>query len=166
MWRFQDWRKLIAKEEFSPKKHSIAYQLRQATEEDAEFIYKLKKLTLRSYVEAIWGWDEAFQRKRFAGSFIARDHQIIVLNQVDIGDLAMSGTTSSFDIDGIFILPQYQGRGIGSHIITDLIREAHHRSEVINLQVFKNNPVRDLYQRLGFDIRGETDTHYLMQKDP
>jgi len=85
---------------------------------------------------------------------------------VDIGDLAISGTGSGLNIDGIYILPEYQGKGIGSFIINDLIREASHSGESIYLQVFKTNPARELYQRLGFEFSGETDTHYLMQKKP
>ncbi len=137
--------------------------LRQASQEDAEFIYQLKKLTLRSYVEAIWGWNEVYQRERFAASFVPQDHKIIVLDRVDIGELAISATDSGFNIDGIFILPEYQGRGIGSLIITDLIREASQRGESIKLQVFKTNPAIELYRRLGFELAGQTDTHYLLQ---
>jgi ribosomal protein S18 acetylase RimI-like enzyme len=85
---------------------------------------------------------------------------------VDIGDLALSDTTSGFDINGIFILPKYQNRGIGSLIISDLVEEAWRRGEVIGLQVFKTNPAQALYKRLGFEFTGETDTHYLMQKHP
>ncbi len=32
----------------------------------------------------------------------------------------------------------------------------------VRLQVIKGNPARNLYERLGFTVTGETDTHLLM----
>ena len=34
----------------------------------------------------------------------------------------------------------------------------------VELQVLKVNPARRLYGRLGFQVTGETETHYLMQR--
>lgn len=31
------------------------------------------------------------------------------------------------------------------------------------LQVFKNNPAKKLYERLGFRVYNETETHYQME---
>ena len=31
------------------------------------------------------------------------------------------------------------------------------------LQVFKSNPAKYLYERLGFTVYGETETHYQME---
>ena len=39
---------------------------RPYTPADYEFVYALKKLCYHDYVEALWGWNEDDQRRRFA----------------------------------------------------------------------------------------------------
>ena len=41
---------------------STMIQSRPATHKDSEFLYNLKKITLKEYIEQVWGWDEKFQR--------------------------------------------------------------------------------------------------------
>jgi len=44
-----------------------------------------------------------------------------------------------------------------------LLAEADQRGKPVALRVLKVNiRARDLYQRLGFGVTGETDTHYIM----
>jgi ribosomal protein S18 acetylase RimI-like enzyme len=45
--------------------------------------------------------------------------------------------------------------------------EAFDRGIPIALQVLRSNhPAKRLYERLGFEVTGETETHYLMQARP
>jgi ribosomal protein S18 acetylase RimI-like enzyme len=66
----------------------------------------------------------------------------------------------------IELLPAFQGQGIGSQLITDLMDEARQQNLPITLQVLKVNPAQRLYQRLGFVVTGETATHFLMTVMP
>ena len=63
----------------------------------------------------------------------------------------------------IEISPDYQRRGIGTILMHDLLRKAAARGISVTLQVLKVNPARVLYERLGFELTGETGTHYLMR---
>ncbi len=87
--------------------------------------------------------------------------QIIQYDNIDIGI-----TTHFIDKDGndvvglIAILPKYQSMGMGTDIIKKYIDNANKR---IILQVFKENPARLLYEKLGFKKYGETNTHLLME---
>ena len=56
----------------------------------------------------------------------------------------------------------YQGKGIGTKILKDVIEE--HKEFNIEIQYFKQNPVGKLYERLGFVPNGETEFHYRMIK--
>jgi ribosomal protein S18 acetylase RimI-like enzyme len=66
----------------------------------------------------------------------------------------------------IYILPQYQGRGIGTRLINGVLEEAHGRGLPVTLRVIRVNPARGLYERLGFVQVGETESHYLMEAAP
>lgn len=70
-------------------------------------------------------------------------------------------------IVSIQLLPQHQGRGIGTSLIDVLFKEARDEGKRLTLQVLKvNDRARQLYERLGFSTVEETDTHYLMKAAP
>lgn len=67
----------------------------------------------------------------------------------------------------ILILPEFQGQKLGSTIIKDLIYQGRNSQLLLKLGVYKvNTRAKSLYERLGFETFGETDTHYLMQLKP
>ena len=77
-----------------------------------------------------------------------------------IGPYWDSMTESSFFT--IFRDPEYQGKGIGTQVLKDIMRV--HKDQTLHIQYFKQNPVGKLYERLGFTINGETEFHYQMVK--
>ena len=131
-----------------------------------EFIYQVKKDVYKKYVESCWGaWIEEDQRKYFENFInqVKDDAWVIQLNGVDIGfyngEVLENG---DYEIGNICIIQEYQGRGIGTKIIEDIINQ--NKDKKIKLQYFKQNPVGKLYQRLGFVLVGETKYHYQMEK--
>lgn len=64
----------------------------------------------------------------------------------------------------IIVLPKYQGRGIGTKLMTVLLEEAAKHYKTISLSVLSNNPVLQLYQRLGFQEMYKTDDIVTMKK--
>jgi ribosomal protein S18 acetylase RimI-like enzyme len=65
-------------------------------------------------------------------------------------------------ISNIEIAPEYQGRGIGTAITNGIIAEARRDGLSVTLRVLKVNPARHLYERLGFIVIKEDETHYYM----
>ncbi|MBQ8535182.1 MAG: GNAT family N-acetyltransferase [Bacilli bacterium] len=131
-----------------------------------EFIYQTKKNAYKQYVEANWGtWNEDDQR-RYYDHFIdavADDAWIIQMNGKDIG--FYNGLTledGSYEIGNICIIPEYQGKGIGTQVLKDIMEL--HKGQDLHIQYFKQNPVGKLYERLGFQPNGETEFHYQMFK--
>jgi len=57
------------------------------------------------------------------------------------------------DVQTIAVVPDYEGRGIGSALLTQLIEEARHRGAAdVLLEVRADNPrAQDLYVRFGFE---------------
>lgn len=131
-----------------------------------KFIYDVKKESYKKYVEECWGkWIEEDQLKyyeKFIES-VKDDAWIIQLNGKNIGfyngALLEDG---SYEIGNICIIPEYQGKGIGTKILKDIIEI--HKEQDIHIQYFKQNPVGRLYERLGFVQSGETEFHYKMMK--
>lgn len=131
-----------------------------------EFVYQTKKNAYKQYVEANWGtWNEDDQRRyyeRFIET-VADDAWIIQMNGKDIG--FYNGLTledGSYEIGNICIIPEYQGNGIGTQVLKDIMEL--HKEQDLHIQFFKQNPVGKLYERLGFQPSGETEFHYQMFK--
>ena len=141
----------------------IPYTLRPTQPEDTAFLFALHRSAMRVYVDRTWGWDDDAQKARFADYFPAAERKIIVVDGVDVGTLVIERRPGAVFVANIEIVSAFQGRGIGARILTDIISRAQDDGMSIELQVLKVNPARRLYERLGFQVAGETETHYLMQ---
>ncbi|MFX1515764.1 MAG: GNAT family N-acetyltransferase [Promethearchaeota archaeon] len=138
-------------------------QFRPATLDDSEFLYNLKKRTLKEYITQIWGWDEKDQHNYHKENFNPEKFSIIQLNGEDIGCMSIEEHPNKIRLNMIEISPEYQNKGIGSKLIRDLIEKGSQEKKTIELQVFKvNNEAFRLYTTLGFKLIDETETHYKM----
>lgn len=140
------------------------YEFRDITEQDYEFVYQVKKQAYKKYVEINYGsWDEDRQRiffERFMNTY--KDGAFIITqNGKDIGFYnGCIVSEEKYEIGNICIVPDYQRKGIGSAILSDIITK--NCDKEITIQYFKQNPVGKLYKRLGFESCGETAYHYQM----
>lgn len=144
------------------------YSLKIATREDRDFIYNLKKTTMKDYVIKTWGgWDENLQRIFFSRELKTIEHQIIVVNNKKVGIFAFSRNKTSINVDEIQILPEYQSKGIGTLIFSDIIANAQKEKIEVTLRVLKVNSIAQrFYDKLGFEKVGDTETHFLLSKKP
>ena len=142
------------------------FNLRKITCEDYDFIYNVKKKCYKKYVEYYYGkWNDKDQREYF-GKFIdqVKDNAYIIeVDGVDIGFYNGEDIDNdTYEIGNICILEKYQGRGIGTKILTYILEK--YKNQNITIQYFKINPVGNLYKRLGFVLDGESEFHFQMIK--
>ena len=101
------------------------YHFREARESDFDFLYHLMKLSMKEYVVAAWGsWDEAFQMNYFLKKFNPGKNKIIVIHDTDAGAIMITEDSNNIKVDRFFLMPEFQGKGIGSRIMYALIEEA------------------------------------------
>jgi GNAT superfamily N-acetyltransferase len=143
----------------------VKISFREATEADYGFLYSLHSLAMKPHVERTWGWDEQDQQRRFRMEFDPSSSQIVLVDGREVGVLAVNAGREDF-IANIELLPAYQGRGIGTRILQDVLGESDRAGKTVGLRVLKVNPARRLYERLGFVLSGETETHYVMRRQP
>ena len=140
-------------------------RLRKATADDSEFAYRTKKAAFRKYVEKVWGWDEEEQRQLHERRFASQDFQVIQVSGIDVGILAIVRQPDCVKVNQMFILPEYQSRGIGAACMLRIIEDAVTSELPVRLQVLKvNSRAVAFYQRLGFRSIGESDTHVLLER--
>lgn len=140
------------------------YTLRPATADDYDFLYHLIELCLKEYVEATWGWDDTFQQNHFAEHFNITGCQIVQVDGRDAGQLTVVEGDGDLYISGIYLLPEYQNKGLGSALIREVMARAKESGRPVTLQVLKaNKPARRLYERLGFQVAADRETHFFMR---
>jgi ribosomal protein S18 acetylase RimI-like enzyme len=124
--------------------------LRLATPADSEFCFQLHKAAMGEYVTTIWGWNEQRQRDSHTRSFKPGHWQIITAHGADIGMIDVEYRAAEIYLSRIEIHPDYQGRGIGTSLISTLLDEAGHKGQDLVLDVLTvNYRAQALYQRLG-----------------
>jgi hypothetical protein len=99
-------------------------RLRQATDEDDEFCFRLNVATMREYIEPIYGWDVDVQRSYHAGWF--NPDRLSIIEDDDgrpIGVLDVIDKDDHLSLSRIEVLPEAQGLGF----IVDLDSEDEHR---------------------------------------
>ena len=140
---------------------------RKAHASDSEFVFAVKEAAYREYVEQVWGWDDNYQRERHNREFASYNLYILQFCGTDVGFLITSCASDTLKVNQIFILPEYQGRGIGSACMTRIVDDAGLEGKSVVLKVLKvNTRGIALYQRLGFTIVGEDSIYFQMEKSP
>ena len=139
--------------------------MRKATAADSEFAYRTKKAAFRKYVEKVWGWDEEEQRQLHERRFASQDFQVIQVSGIDVGIFSIVRQPDCVKVNQMFILPEYQSRGIVAACMMRIIEDAAVSGLPVRLQVLKvNKRAVVFYQRLGFRSIGESGTHVIMEK--
>ena len=139
--------------------------LSPATDHDFDFVYQLKKTAYKEYVEQVWGWDDTFQYKFHRESFAAGNTNIIYEGSKKIGSVDVKEGESNLFLSGLYILPEYQSKGIGSTIINELVQRAEAANKRLELEVLKVNvKAQKLYEKLGFKKTDGDETKYFMYK--
>ena len=78
-----------------------------------------------------------------------------------------------FKLSKLYVLPQYQGKGIGKCLLFFIENECYElKKNIITLNVNRQNPAKDFYLKMGFEIVKEVDipldkywlNDYIMEK--
>jgi len=146
-------------------KTPVPVRLRQATARDSEFAYEVKKTALGEYVRQVRGWDEGEQRRLHRRRFASQVFQVIVAAGTDVGILALNYEPDCLRVNQLLVLPEYQGKGVGTTCMRQVIEDAAGRSLPVRLQVLKvNHQAIKFYRRLGFRDAGADEIHIQMER--
>ena len=150
---------------FTPMKLDI-YNFKKYEEKDFDYLYKTKKDCFKWYVEKLYGdWDDEIQIKFFKDEINIENTNVITYKNNTIGIFTNYIGDNNESVIGLFYIDKkYQGKGIGTEILEEqLIKDKKNKRDTI-LKVYKKNPARFLYQKVGFETYDETSTHYLMKR--
>lgn len=148
--------------------------LRGIKPEDRSFLEALYFTTRRAEFENV-GWNEqqinAFlsmqfdmQARSYEMQYPHADFSIIELGGENAGRLIVDRTENEIRLVDIAVLPEFQGRGIGTFFLRELQKEAESKSLPVTLQVLKTNQnAISLYEKCGFAVSGGSDLYLSMR---
>ena len=150
---------------------NLAYSLCPVEDTDLPLWLETKKACYKRYVDQYYGgWIEAQQiqlnTKTFHNASKLTYFRKIVLNNRTVGFLGYDEKSDRIDSITIHMLEEARNHGVGSAFLNQIIALCGNTGKHASLKVFKTNPARRLYERNGFKVYGETDSHYLMEYTP
>jgi len=126
----------------------------------------LTRCVMKKYVDATWSSNQDRERYYLKNQFRQEKTQIIQYNETNIGRITTSHLADRTIIEGIHIIEDFQGKGIGTHLIAQCIKNADNKGVVVELILLKNNPAKQLYLRMGFHQYKEDQHRYYMRTVP
>lgn len=146
------------------------YTLRMANKDDLHFLFEVSTkamLGVRKLLKPNLELNLEKEFKVYFKKFVPEKIQVIQLNGIDVGRLRVVRSSDEIYIGGIQILPEFQHKGIGSAVFTDLVKEANQLKIPIMLEVSKVNEVaKKFYVKLGFVKVNEKDSNWIMKYQP
>jgi GNAT superfamily N-acetyltransferase len=146
-----------------------AVALRSAQAADLAFCRRVEHETMRWIIDDLFGWDEAQQVENFARAWRAEEVRIITVGTAagrrDAGWLQTAPDDDAIFVKSIYLDQPFQRQGIGTRVMRIVIDEAQRQSKAVALVVFKINPARRLYGRLGFYVMEDDEYKFYLRRD-
>jgi ribosomal protein S18 acetylase RimI-like enzyme len=149
--------------------------LRPAGPDDQEFLFQLYASTRkdefaaagldRAQLESLLRMQWSAQQRWYEAAYAIAENQIVVDGEA-IGRIMVQHSLTETLLVDISLMPEHRGRGIGSLLLRDLIRQCGRKNVALRLQVLKTNPAVRLYLRLGFSKTSEDEMYFQMEKPP
>lgn len=138
----------------------MAFHLRMATDQDRLFARTLTLEAMnRYYVQYGLIWSAAGFDTAWAG----RENWLICRDASVMGFISLSYDSTALYIRELHMLERARGQGAGSWVLEQMALKAR-ANGLLRLTVFKTNPARRLYQRMGLSIVGEEDCFWRMER--
>ncbi len=143
------------------------FEFRPVDDRDKEYLRSLHKRCYFGVVSRQFGsWDDAVQAQFFEDEWHPKKMHLLQSNDQLLGMVCWQINDDHIFLDEIQIEPEFQRRGIGTKVISDLASEAHDLRIPLKLKVLKQNNALPLYLGLGFVETGRTETHIELAKAP
>ena len=153
--------------------HQQKLTLRPEQPEDEPLLFELYASTRQEEMDAV-NWPAemraAFltmqfkaQRAGYAGMFPNGNFQMIMRNGVAIGRMVVDRAANEIRLVDLVIATEQRNAGIGTELISVLIREARDTQKPLRLSVIQGSRAIRLYDRLGFRKTGDTGIHDEME---
>ncbi|MGV3526646.1 MAG: GNAT family N-acetyltransferase [Candidatus Sericytochromatia bacterium] len=126
------------------------------SEDELDAAFEVYREALFADISQVFGWDEAFQRQRFATTYLPVGLHWVVQDGMRQALLCVREAPASFHVHLILVLSAFQGQGLGRRLMAEIQQAAARQGKPVTLSAFRNNP-RSLafYRGLGYLVTAE-----------
>ena len=144
--------------------------LENVTSADLPVWLDSKKVCYQKYVDEYYGgWIDEIQTEMNTDTFVKAMQlsyfRKIVIDGKCAGFIGYDEQPDCIIGITIHMYPEARNNGIGSLFLKDVVEKSRATGKSAYLKVFKSNPARRLYERFGFGVYDENDSHYFMRYD-
>lgn len=140
---------------------------RPTTQVDEAFAFHVRETTMRDYVMETWGvWNAVEARAQINEDIRSSKSKIIVIDGHDTGVLRVDEFNTHILLDQLWILPKFQRQGFGRFILEQILEQSKAKGLPLRLWVFRVNPARAFYERMGFTIIEQTQASLHLECAP
>jgi ribosomal protein S18 acetylase RimI-like enzyme len=154
----------------------VTIDLRLALPGDDEFLFSVYASTRAAEMDLV-EWDVAQKQEFLRMQLRAQDqyykenypgalYQIILCDGEPAGRLYIHRRQDEIRIMDIALLPPWQKRGIASHLLNEILKDADENNLPVTIHVERLNPALHLYERLGFRLAEDKGVYYFMKRLP
>ncbi|MCA9705838.1 MAG: GNAT family N-acetyltransferase [Myxococcales bacterium] len=142
----------------------MLHRLRPSDSSDFEWLMALDRTSHRdTVVNAGGSWNDTDHRARFTRAFASQPMMVVEVDGEPAGMLSVAWDEEPVELHEVQLLPRWQGRGLGTRLVHDVLLEARQRGSAVALWVWEGNPAQVLYERLGFGVVERTDRRLRMR---
>ena len=105
-----------------------------------------------------------WHKNKFKESLMEGIVKLVVINKHKAGFFHIKFKKKFGYLNTIQLSKEVTGRGIGTKLMKDIHNIVKQRRKKIQLSVFEDNPIRNLYHRLGYKEIGRDDKKIVMEK--
>ncbi len=130
-----------------------------ASDQDFTFVRDVHHTSYREWtVEQFGPWDEPLQDRYLLDSWNRLEYQIIFADNLPCGYIAISKEGDAVHVREFAIHKDYQGKGVGSHILHQVKRTAENLNLPVKLNAFiKNGKAIRFYTHIGLKQIGQAN---------
>jgi ribosomal-protein-alanine N-acetyltransferase len=136
-------------------KDALQVSLEEASGSDIASLIEIEKAIPKTNTYSPMVTKRGWQRELSENTVL-----ILKMGGIAVGSIAYAEKSPKHVyISGMIVRPEYQGRGLATKAIQEVLAK-HHDAKRIDLVTHPDNPALNLYESLGFKIEGRKENYF------
>jgi GNAT superfamily N-acetyltransferase len=131
--------------------------------DDFEDLLALRIAAMKESLSRIGRFNPLRARERFQSGFSPENTRHLVVSDGRVGFVTVKPCDDGLLLDHLYVVPNFQGRGIGALVLASIFKVADTDMQQIRVGALKESGSNRFYQRHGFELisEGEWDNYYM-----
>lgn len=152
----------LTKVNVSNSSQKLTIRFQKADYKDVNYLVYIRKMTMDAHLrKAGINMSDEQHTARVLDFF--EESYLILVEKTIVGLIKLGIENAALHIRQFQVLPEYQGKGIGKHVLEVCKKKALEKGCSLTLNVLLENPAKELYLRNGFQIESSDTLQYFMR---